>query len=311
MDVFLIIGTLLFWLFFLIGVKSWYDYRHQKQELTEHLKGIPDFQLVGFKKKDSRRFKLLKRLFKYADDFSALGQRINFFSEKHEVEDWLRKAGYPLDLTIERFQGVKMFFAIAGFVMGLVGILLGLPFSLFAVLFLPLIGYFGVILALKNTAKTRQDELRYDLPDFLDTVSVSLKAGVGLDQTLREVVKYFDGPLHEEFVRFNQEIELGVPREEAYRELLKRNDNAEFQTLIKSLIQGMKLGVPIATTFKIQAEDMRTLRKELIKEKAAKASPKITLITTFVVAPTAIVMIAGLMIMNMFFGDNSFTDIFK
>jgi tight adherence protein C len=60
----------------------------------------------------------------------------------------------------------------------------------------------------------------------------------------------------------------------------------------------MRLGVPIAVTFKIQSENMRRIRKELIKEKAAKASPKVTLITTFVVAPTAIALIGGLMVLN-------------
>ncbi|RKD24481.1 pilus assembly protein TadB [Ammoniphilus oxalaticus] len=311
MDGLLIVSTLLFWLFSALALKAWYDYRRQKQALTGHLIDLEEFKIDTLQKEETRLSQLFKRLFKYADDFSALGQRINFFSEKHEVEDWLRKAGYPYDLTVERFQGIKIFATVVGFGCGLVAIVLGLPLAHFGVIFLPLIGYFGVILTLKGKAKARQDELRYDLPDFLDIVSVSLKAGVSLDATLREVVKYFDGPLREEFMRFNHEIELGVPREEAYRELLKRNDNEEFQTLIKSLIQGMQLGVPIATTFKIQADDMRTLRRELVKEKAAKASPKITLITTFVVAPTAIMMIAGLMIINMFFGENSLMDIFK
>ncbi len=80
----------------------------------------------------------------------------------------------------------------------------------------------------------------------MDTVSTSLQAGVSLDNALREVIRYFDGPIREEFSRFNQEIDLGVPREKAYRELLKRNDNEEFQSLIKALIQGMDLGIPIA-----------------------------------------------------------------
>nr|WP_316046946.1 type II secretion system F family protein [Planococcus glaciei] len=126
-----------------------------------------------------------------------------------------------------------------------------------------------------------------------------------MDQALREVIRFFDGPLQEEFMRFMQEIDLGVQRETAYRNLLERNDNEEFQQLIKSLLQGIKLGVPIATTFKIQAEDMRQLRQERVKELAAKASPKVTLVTTFVVAPVSIMMIAGLMILNMMYGENS------
>ena len=104
---------------------------------------------------------------------------------------------------------------------------------------------------------------------------------------------------------------MGVPREEAYRQLMERNSNPEFQSLIKSLIQGLKLGVPIATTFKLQADDMREIRKEQVKEKAAKASPKITLITTFIIAPTAMLLVGGLMVMNLLFGDNNIFDLVK
>jgi tight adherence protein C len=77
------------------------------------------------------------------------------------------------------------------------------------------------------------------------------------------------------------------------------------------LLQGLKLGVPIATTFKVQAEDMRQFREEQVKELAAKASPKVTLVTTFVVAPVSILMIAGLMILNLIYGENSLFDLLK
>ena len=50
---------------------------------------------------------------------------------------------------------------------------------------------------------------------------------------------------------------------------------------------------------------MRKLREEQVKELAAKASPKVTLVTTFIVAPVSILMIAGLMILNMIYGENS------
>ena len=187
----------------------------------------------------------------------------------------------------------------------MLSLIIGLPFSQYSIIFLPILGYFLPIIIVRNQAKKRQQLIRKDLPDFLDTISTSLQAGINLDQALREVIRFFDGPLREEFSRFNYEIELGVQRETAYRNLLSRNDNTEFQSLIKSLIQGQNLGVPIATTFKIQAEDMRKLREEQVKELAAKASPKVTLVTTFIVAPVSILMIAGLMILNMIYGENS------
>jgi len=98
---------------------------------------------------------------------------------------------------------------------------------------------------------------------------------------------------------------------EAYRLLLERNESKEFQILIKSLIQGERLGVPIAASFKQQAEEMRKLKKEMIKEKAAKASPKVTLVTTFLILPSSLILIGGLMVINMFNQNSGIFDLLK
>ncbi|NGQ97048.1 type II secretion system F family protein [Brevibacillus sp. SYP-B805] len=311
MDALIITCLFLFLLLFSIFLKEWYRYTVEKQKLIAHLHDVTGYRTYHVRKPETPTERLVKRILKYGDDYAAVGQRINFFSESHEVEDWLLKAGRPLDLTVARFQGVKIVLALLGFFVGAFLFVLGFPFSQFGLVAWPMVGYFLPILLLKKKARERQQQIRYDLPEFLDTVSVTLQAGGSLDQSLREVVRYFDGPLREEFSRFIQEIDLGVPREKAYEELLKRNDNPEFQLLIKALIQGMRLGVPIAVTFKLQAENMRRMRKELVKEKAAKASPKVTLITTFVVAPTAVLMIGGLMVLNMMKDTKIFTDMWK
>jgi tight adherence protein C len=44
---------------------------------------------------------------------------------------------------------------------------------------------------------------------------------------------------------------------------------------------------------------MRQFREEQVKELAEKASPKVTLATTFMVAPVSILMIVGLMLLNL------------
>lgn len=306
MDALIILMIILFWFTIWMAVRHYYVFSREKRELLEHISDVTYTDVFEKKtKKKNRRGRLIQKVTKYAEDFSDLGQRVNFFSENHDVENWLRKSGNSYNLTVERFQGLKIFLLIVGFFGGVLSLIIGLPFSQYSIIFLPILGYFLPIIVVRNQAKKRQQLIRKDLPDFLDTISTSLQAGINLDQALREVIRFFDGPLREEFSRFNYEIELGVQRETAYRNLLSRNDNTEFQSLIKSLIQGQNLGVPIATTFKIQAEDMRKLREEQVKELAAKASPKVTLVTTFIVAPVSILMIAGLMILNMIYGENS------
>lgn len=309
--IFLLIALSL--LFLGISFKLFYDYSAGRQELVSHLQEVAEERFIGSKvhKKKSNRERIIGRMLRYADDFSNLGHRINFFSESQDIKRLLMQAGYPYNLTVERFQGLKIFLLIVGFILGIASYIIGLPYGKYLILILPIAGYIGVIFWLRGKAKKRQDELSYDLPDFLDTISVTLQAGVHLDRALRDIIPYFPGPIQEEFSRFIYEIDLGVERRRAYETLIERNDNHEFQKLIKSLIQGERLGVPIATTFKIQAEELRKMKKEKVKELAAKASPKVTLITTFIVMPTAMILIGGLMIMNMFTGDNNLFELFK
>lgn len=264
-----------------------------------------------FKKKVSKSEKFIKKLFHFANDFADIGQRINFFSENIDVRKWITQAGSPYELTVERFQGLKIVVSIMGVIVGGILIVLGFPLSQFMVILLPLSGYMGTIYWIRSKAKARQLEISYQLPDFLDTMSVTLQAGVGMNRAIQDIVPYFEGPIKEEFSRFIQEISIGVPRVEAYRLLLERNNSKEFQILIKSLIQGERLGVPIADSFKHQAEEMRKLKKEMIKEKAVKAAPKVTLVTTFILLPSALILIGGLMVINMFSDNNGIFELFK
>lgn len=293
-----------------IALRSMYVYTIQRKDLKGHVEETLD-SFDEFELKITRKEKILTKMLKFADDFTDLGQRINFFSENADVEKLLIQAGYPYQLTVERFQGLKIFLLIVGTIIGGISLILGLPYSQFMVILLPIFGYMGVVMWLRSKAKKRQEEISYQLPDFLDTMSVTLQAGVAMDQAIRDIIPYFEGPVKEEFGRFIQEVSVGVARSEAYRTLLIRNDSKEFQILIKSLIQGERLGVPIADTFKQQAEEMRKIKKEMIKEKAAKASPKVTLVTTFIILPSALILIGGLMMINMFNQNKGIFDLFQ
>lgn len=310
MDGLILIIVSLCLIFFALSLRSFYQFLLSKDRLKEEIKE-KTFIYNSFEKKITRREKMISKMLHYADDFSGIGQRINFFSENEEVKKQLMQAGFPYGLTVERFQGLKIFLLIAGVIIGGVSLVLRLPFAEVSVILLPVGGYMLTILWLRKKAKQRQAELSYQLPDFLDTMSVTLQAGVGLDQALRDIVPYFEGPIKDEFGRFIQETDVGVPRADAYRALLNRNDSREFQMLIKSLIQGERLGVPISKTFKQQSEEMRKIKKEKIKEEAAKASPKVTLITTFLVMPSALILIGGLMAINMFNDNSDLFNLFK
>ena len=305
MDLIFVFLTLTFWIFLFVCFINFYRYVKERQALDEHINEISvTSSLLPLKKKSSLE-KMIHKLSKYADEFSEIGERINFFSESSEIEDLLLKSGNRLELTVSRFQGFKILLVLIGVVTGVSMLILGLPFGNLAFILLPFAGYFLPIIALHNTVKKRQEQLRKDLPDFLDTVSISLQAGSGLENAIKEIIPYYSGPLREEFSRFLYEVELGLPREIAYQHLLQRNGNEDFQSFLKSLMQGNRLGVPVSETFRDQTNEMRRLNLELVKEKAAKASPKVTLVISLIMAPTIMLFILGLVILNVVFGDNN------
>jgi tight adherence protein C len=311
MDTIILISIILFWLTFIFGIGNLYVFAKKKEGLTKHISEIA--VTASFTKGQKKTFtdRLIAFLSRYADDFSSLGERINFFSESDEVQSLLRKAGNPYDMSVSRFQGFKIVCVLIGFLVGAFMVIIGFPLANIAFVTLPVLGFFVPIMLVRSKAKKRQGQLRSDLPDFLDTVSISLQAGSNLDSAIKEVIKYFSGPIREEFSKFLQQIELGVPREKAYAELLQRNDNEDFQSFIKSLIQAVRLGVPMAATFKTQAEDIRKISLEQVKEKAAKASPKVTMITSFIIAPLIMLLIIGLVVLNMIYADDGLFQFFS
>lgn len=310
MDSLILLSILLCWLTLFLGLGNLYKYAKQKEILKLHINEIAVTSTFTKKTKKSMAEKAITFLSRYADDFAAIGERINFYSESSEIGILLKKAGNPYEMTVSRFQGFKIVCVILGFILGAFLVAFGFPFADIAFVLFPLIGFFIPVILVRTKAKKRQDQLRNDLPDFLDTVSISLQAGSNLDNAVKEVIKYFNGPMHEEFSKYLQEIELGVPRDKAYAGLLTRNDNEDFQSFIKSLIQATKLGVPMATTFKNQADDIRKITLEQVKEKASKASPKVTLITSMIIAPLIMLLIIGLLILNMIYGENNFITFF-
>lgn len=258
------------------------------------------------KKKQALRERIISPFVKWGKKAGPIGIQYPLFSDVQKTEILLSQAGNPLGLQLQDFYGFRFVLAMAGLTFGSFYSFIGLPFALPIILFSIIGGVFGPNLWIYFKAKNRQEMISVMMPDFLDTVSVTLSAGVSLDGALKQVTKQFEGPLSEEIDRFNKEIELGVPRLSAYQGLINRSSSKELHSLVNALIQGSTLGVPVSRTFKLQAADLRATRGFIAKEKAAKASPLITLVTTFFIAPAVIGLILGLLALNLIYNPEAF-----
>lgn len=294
----IVLSVLVTWFFLFLAGLYYITFRKRQAEIQQHLVEY------GFQKVLRRFFDRWSFLYDYIDRLAPVGEKVQLLSDPHELKEHLVKAGNPFDLTVQRMNGAKILGALIGLVLSLFYLLLGLPLAPFIIVGLPLMGYMGPIFLIRHLAKQRQEKISYEIPDFLDMMSITLKAGMSLDEALNYYTSTTKGPLSEEVTQLNQEIRFGVHRETAYRNLLERTDSVELDGLVKSLIQALNLGTSVADVFTQQADEIRRMRAERAKEEAGKAGPKITIVSSLVIMPSILILVIGVLILY-YTGDNS------
>ena len=144
--------------------------------------------------------------------------------------------------------------------------------------------------------KERQKEIQRALPDALDMLVVCVEAGLGLNQALVRVAEEIDrvSPvLSEQLVMVNLEIRAGTGRDEALRRLADRTGVPEISSLVAMLIQTDRFGTSVAQTLRVQAEPLRTKRRQRAEEAAAKTAIKLVFPLVLFIFPALFVVILG------------------
>jgi tight adherence protein C len=202
-------------------------------------------------------------------------------------------AGNPGRWTVERMLAAKGCGLPAA---GTLGLLAGLGspgrMLLFAVL--GAAAGFGLPdLLLYNTGTKRQDEIRKELPDSLDMLTVCVEAGLGFDAAVSRVGHHTGGPLAAELQRMLHEMQLGKSRVEALRALSDRTTVAELRAFTSALVQASELGIPTGRVLREQASEMRVKQRQLAEEKAQKLPVKILFPLMFCIFPALFVVVLG------------------
>ena len=140
---------------------------------------------------------------------------------------------------------------------------------------------------------SRKETLRRGLPDTLDMLSVCADAGLGFDQSLQRVSEYWKTPISMELGRVVGEMEMGLSRREALRNFADRLDISEISSFVAVLLQSDQLGMSIAETLHVQAEQMRIERRFRAQEKANMIPIKMLIPLAFLIFPAILAVLLG------------------
>ena len=219
------------------------------------------------------------------------------FTEKTEKR--LALAGNPGDLRVSDWLGIKAISAIVFaivffFLFAIVGVL-GFPFAIGAGFGIigALLGYTIPEFWLGGRVKKRQKAILLMIPDALDLLTISVRAGLGFDAALAKVVEKLQGPLSDEFRRALAEVRVGKARRDALRDIVARTEVGPLTNFIGAIIQAEQLGVSISKVLQVQSEQLRIERRQRAEEMAAKAPIKMLFPLVGCIFPSLFIVILG------------------
>lgn len=147
----------------------------------------------------------------------------------HQVDRMLQQSG--LSWNMARFQGLTLVALVVGFLFGLI---MGFPWQ--AVIIVTLA--FGAVpfLYVYNAKEKRIDRIEQQLPDALDMMSRAMRAGHAFPGALQMVGNESPEPIASEFKLTFDEINYGIPLQEALLNLATRVPSTDLRYFVIAVL---------------------------------------------------------------------------
>ena len=227
----------------------------------------------------------------------SIGQffgRLTPASQLENLRHRLTIAGNPLGLGAREFFGLRLVSILIGFLVSLLLLRVGSSVVYWVSAAIALLVFFLLPSAwLQRKVRQRQDAVRKGLPDAMDMLSVCATAGLGFDQAIQRVSEHWNTPVGVEFGRVIHEMEMGLSRREALRNLADRLEITELSSFVAFVLQSEQLGMAISDVLHTQAGQMRAERRFRAQEQAQKIPTKMLFPMAFLIFPAILAVVLG------------------
>ncbi len=219
--------------------------------------------------------------------------------EASKLNHKLSVAGFRRESAASIFLGLKLIMLIVGFVMGggsMVWVYgLSKPALVRTVLASGFMFYLPDIV-IWFLGRQRKDAIFLSLPDTLDLLVVCVEAGLGLDQAMRRVADEMAKTypvICSELNLCNLQLQMGKARNEVLHVLGERTGVDDLRALASILIQADKFGSSVSQALRVQSDSMRTRRRQIAEEKAAKTAVQLIFPLVLFIFPGIFVVLVG------------------
>ncbi|MBO0767417.1 MAG: type II secretion system F family protein [Solirubrobacterales bacterium] len=248
--------------------------------------------------KDRHRFGAIRKLVNWVGKrFGPYLLRSMSANRQAAIIHKLDRAGRPAGMDLERYTELRaaalVFAVVLAFYFLLAGVYVMIPVVLG-------MGLIAMDWWLSRIGRRRQERLERDIPDFIDILAVTVRAGAGYRAALERVSRSLSGPPAEEVQLTLRQMDLGASRRDAFQALRERNDSPTLENFVAAQLQSEELGVPLADALASIAVDTRRAAAQNARRKAQRTAPKVTLISAALLMPATLLLIA----VGLFIGEN-------
>jgi len=246
---------------------------------------------------------LFRMLLPFVPNLNAFVMRPAFKRSRDQAEKQIIAAGFEGLLSGREFVALKF---LMPFVCGLFWIV---SLKLFATLkpesvlkgnlmYLSILGlivfYIFPVFWLKKVLKMRHRSIQRALPFVLDLLTLSVEAGMDFMSALQRNCQHRKlDPLNEELIRMSREIQVGIPRRIALKNMATRVNLPELRSVTHALIQADELGVGIGPILRIQSDQIRSRRFDRAEKLANEAPVKMLAPLMLFIFPAVFIILLG------------------
>jgi tight adherence protein B len=127
------------------------------------------------------------------------------------------------------------------------------PFALLALILGAVFPYFAVRVAQGQ----RMRKFETQLPDGLMLIASSLRSGYGFMRAVQVLTEEMDPPISQEFRKTLEEVNVGIPTEQALYNMSQRVDSYDLELMVSAVGVQLQVGGNLSSLLEIIAETIR------------------------------------------------------
>jgi tight adherence protein C len=230
--------------------------------------------------------------------FVQLAKRVNLTGLRKSIRQNLQASGNPSGYTVDQVLALALASAfVVGTFSGGISLLINGGMLL---LFLPtmsVVGFMIPLTVLSSSANKRTRKIGKQLPYTLDLIALVMASGSSFTEAIETLIRDDpDDELNQELGFSLSEMEFGTTRAQALQNLGSRIPLDSLRSVVGAVNQAEKLGTPLSSILKVQAEMLRMHRSVRAEKLSASASLKILIPSMLILLAVVLVIAAPLII---------------